>query len=130
MVTEQKHLLLILARDLASNLATPMFVVGRAGDLVFYNEAAEQILGRRFGVAGELNREQWATLWNPEELDGTPIELGELPLGVALKSQQPSFRSFRITGLDGEKRDISVVAYPLLASADEFAGAIAIFWEA
>lgn len=129
MVTGQKHLLLILARDLASNLATPMFVVDPDGDLVYYNEAAEKILGRRFGVAGELSRDQWAALWAPTESDGTPIQLGELPLGVALKERKPSFRVFTITALDGEKRRIAVVAYPLLANVDEFAGAIAIFWE-
>lgn len=129
MITNQKHLLLILARDLASNLATPMFIVDPDGDLVFYNEAAELILGRKFGVAGELTREQWASMWEPEDEDGSKIPLGELPLAMALKHRRPAFRSFIIHGLDGAKRKISVVANPLLAHEKDFAGATAIFWE-
>jgi hypothetical protein len=37
---------LILARELASNLATPMFLVDGCGMLVFFNEAAELVIGK------------------------------------------------------------------------------------
>ena len=45
-----KPLPLILARELASNLATPMFLLDANGMLVFYNDAAE--LDHRQGVRG------------------------------------------------------------------------------
>ena len=32
-------------RELADHLATPIFVVDAAGDLLFYNEPAEKLLG-------------------------------------------------------------------------------------
>jgi hypothetical protein len=35
----------------------------------------------------------------------------------------------RITGRDEIGRDIAVTAFPLLVGPDEFAGAVAIFWE-
>ena len=42
---EQKSLVLILAREFASQLAMPTFIVDGGGSLVFYNEAAETIIG-------------------------------------------------------------------------------------
>ena len=50
----QKHLVLILAREFASNLATATFISDAAGRLVYYNEPAERILGRTFAEAGEM----------------------------------------------------------------------------
>src|SRR5262249_17528744 len=49
----QKHLVLILAREFASNLSTPTLIADARGYLVYYNEAAELVVGRRFSEAGE-----------------------------------------------------------------------------
>ena len=38
---------IILMRELAGHLATPIFVVDTAGDLLFYNDPAERLLGSR-----------------------------------------------------------------------------------
>ena len=48
------NLPLILARELASNLATPMFLLDAGGMLVFYNDAAELLLGKPFAELGEI----------------------------------------------------------------------------
>jgi hypothetical protein len=47
----------------------------------------------------------------------------------ALLERRPAHHRFRITGLDGVKRELSVSAFPLLASEDELVGMVAIFWE-
>lgn len=52
-----------------------------------------------------------------------------MPIGMALRKQEPAHRTFRITGLDGVKRTIAVTAFPLFARAAESVGAVAIFWE-
>ena len=49
-----KSLPLILARELASNLATPMFLMDAGGMLVFYNDAAALLLGKPFDELGEI----------------------------------------------------------------------------
>jgi PAS domain-containing protein len=127
--TRQKSLVLILAREFASNLATPLFVVDPEGTLVFYNEPAEAVLGRRFAESGELSADEWSKIFTPSDLDGSPLPLEELPLGVALAERRPAHRPLRIKGLDGVDRTIAVTAFPLFARADEFVGAVAIFWE-
>jgi PAS domain-containing protein len=45
---------LILTRQLASQLAMPVFLVDEAGALGSCNEAAEEILGRRFDETGAM----------------------------------------------------------------------------
>lgn len=125
----QKNLILILAREFASKLATPMFVVDAAGDLVFYNEPAEEVLGRSFGEGGEMPVKTLPSLFSPEDLEGKPLALEELPLGIALVARKPAHRDLRIAGLDGRKRVVSVTAFPLFARANELVGAVAVFWQ-
>jgi len=127
--TQQRNLVLILARELASNCATPMFVVDPDGDLVFFNEPAERVLGRTFAETGVLTREEWGTMFSPVAEDGHAVPIEKLPLNIALREMVPGHLAFGITGLDGERRDIAVTAFPLFARANEFVGAVAIFWE-
>ena len=64
---------LILARELASNLATPMFLIDAQGILVFYNEAAEVLIGKPFAELGEMDALEWGALLQMTETDGTPV---------------------------------------------------------
>lgn len=127
--TRQKTLILILARELATNLATPVFVVDPQGSLVFYNESAEEILGEPFEEAGELTRDQWATMFSPHAPDGRPLSPEEVPLVRALVEHIPAQAHMGITGRDGVRREITVMAFPLVGGDEEFAGAVAFFWE-
>lgn len=106
-----------------------MFIADAEGNLVFFNEAAEGLLGRSFAEAGELSADEWAALFSTEELDGTPMALEAMPAGVALIERRPAHHTFHITGLDRVKRRISVTAFPLFERAQEFDGVVAIFWE-
>ena len=51
---------IILMRQLAGYLSVPMFLVGPNGDLLFYNEPAETILGRRFDETGTMSAKEWS----------------------------------------------------------------------
>ncbi len=126
---KNKSLLLILARELASNLATPMFVVDVHGVLVFYNEAAETLLGQSFAVTGPIGPDQWGgTMFQPEDLDGNRITVSDLPLVDTMRERRPEHARFRITGLDGVKRTIQATSFPLFAHVNDLAGAVSVFW--
>jgi PAS domain-containing protein len=127
--TQQRNLVLILARELASNSATPMFVVDPAGNLIYFNEPAEHVLGRSFAETGPLYPEEWGTMFSPVDEDDKPIPLEVLPLAKVMRDLEPGHLEFSITGLDDEQRKIAVTAFPLFARANEFVGAVAIFWE-
>ena len=49
---------IILMRQLAGYLSVPLFLVGPNGDLLFYNEPAEAILGRRFDETGAMSAKE------------------------------------------------------------------------
>jgi PAS domain-containing protein len=126
---QQKHLALILSRELATQLATATFIGDAEGDLVFYNEAAEDILGRTFAEAGAMPAMDRASLFRVEDLNGTPITSEELPGAVALAERRPVHTRLRMVGLDGRRRALSVTAIPLFSHPDEVVGVVAFFWE-
>ena len=125
----QKPIELILTRHLASNLATPVFLVDAEGTLVFYNEPAERVLGMRFEETGEMPATEWASAWTPTDADGTPIPAERLPLSVAVAQRRPAHVALTIVGSDGHRRDIEVTAVPLVQPGGEVVGAAAFFWE-
>ena len=124
----QKHLILILARELASNLATPTLIADEGGQVVFYNEAAEPVLGGPFAELGEVHIDELAGSFSPRTREGEPLDVAELPGRVALDQHQADHVRLWITSRDGVEREISVTAFPLFAHADEFVGVVIIFW--
>lgn len=120
---------LILMRELADHLATPIFVVKPNGDLLFYNEPAEKLLGSRFDETGMMPFQQWATIFTPTDGDGHPIPPDELPLAIAVQQRRPAQGAMSILGLDGTHRRLMVAAIPLKGQWGDHLGAAAIFWE-
>jgi PAS domain-containing protein len=125
----QRNLILILARDFASRLATAVFLVDEQGSVIYFNEAAERLLGTRFVEGRGMSAAEWSTVYEPCDAQGRPVSLDEIPLGVAIKRRQPAHRLLQIRGADGIVHRIEVTAFPLLAHTDECVGAIAVFWE-
>ena len=123
-----KHLVLILAREFASNLATPMMLTDEDGTLVFFNEAAEPIVGATFAEAGEMPFAEWSARAAARTADSKLLPLERRPAAVALYERRAAHERFVVTGLDGAEREISLTAFPLFAHADEFVGVVAIFW--
>ena len=125
-----RSLPLILARELAANLATPMFLIDGGGTLVYFNEAAELMLGRTFAEVGAIAANDFGTRLQLAEPDGTPMRRRDSPAGVAFLQRQPSHRTLLATSFDGTRRRIEVTAYPLFGKVGEMHGVLAVFWEA
>jgi PAS domain-containing protein len=125
----QHEVEVILLKQVASYLATAIFVVDPAGDLVFYNEPAEQLLGRRYDETGEMPLSEWATIFTPTDEHGDPLAAADLPLARTLADHLPAHGTMWIKGLDGNTHHISVTAFPLVGQHDRDLGAVAIFWE-
>lgn len=125
---KQKQLVLILARAFAANLSTPTLIADARGYLVYYNEAAESVVERRFGETGEMPLEEWLAAFEPRSTSLEPIPPEERPARIALEQRRPAHRRYLVTSADGVEREIEVSALPLFAHTDEFVGIIAIFW--
>jgi PAS domain-containing protein len=125
----QQPMELILLKQLASTLALPIFIVSPDGDLLFYNEPAEAILGSRFDETGEMPLGVWSVLFIPEDEHGDAFPPERLPLVRTLSEHKPVHDRFFILGLDGVRRSLSVTSVPIIGLGDRFLGAVALFWE-
>ncbi len=125
----QRELEIILARQLAEHLAMPIFIVDPEGNLLFYNEPAERILGTRFDETGMMPVSEWATIFKPLDRNCKPLKVEDLPLVIATNERRPAHLDFWIESLDHKLRQIEVTAFPLVNQSQRFLGAIALFWE-
>jgi PAS domain-containing protein len=126
-MSAQRPLEMILARNLLSSISTPGFLVGEEGALLFYNEAAGALLGRRFEETGSLSAEQWTAAFGPFNGDGAPIPYDELPATVALRDNRPYHGEFRISGPGGVMQDVAASAIPIVGPGGS-GGGIVVFW--
>ena len=118
-----KSLPLILAREFASNLATPMFLLDAAGMLVFYNDAAALLLGKPFAELGEMSAGDFAATLELATPTGESLLRRNSPAGIAFFQQRPAHASVVATTFDA-------TAYPLFATTGDMHGVIAVFWTA
>ena len=126
----QQAIEVILMRQLATYLDMPVLIVDVKGNLVFYNEPAQVLLGKPYEENDEMPAEEWGSHFLPMHSDGTPIPPEELPLAIALKEHHPAHLSpLLIRGEDGTERNIAVTAFPLIGQQEQELGAVAVFWE-
>lgn len=120
---------IVLNRQLADCLSIPVFITDTHGNLIFYNEPAEEILGNRFEETGEMPVEQWSTEFKPVDEQGKVLPPEELPLVKTLKNARPYHKSFWIESMKGKNQKISVTSYPIIGRTGKMLGAVAIFWK-
>jgi PAS domain-containing protein len=126
-VSAQRPLELILARNLLTSISTPAFLVGEGGTLLFFNEAAGAMLGRRFEDTEELGVADWTSEFGPFDESGEPIPYDHIPATVALRGNRPYHGRFSIKGARGNRVDIAASAIPIVGPGGS-SGAIVIFW--
>jgi PAS domain-containing protein len=120
---------LILSRELAANLSTPMFLIDAEGTLVYCNEAAELMLGKTFGEMGLLTANEFGALLDVKDLAGTSLRRRDAPPGRAFIERVPAHQRLLITALDGTPREVECTAYPLFGREQEMHGVLSVFWE-
>jgi PAS domain-containing protein len=120
---------IILSRQLADSLSIPVFLVDTLGNLLFYNEPAEELLGLRFEETGAMPVEEWSSIFKPKDEQGNGLRAEMLPLVHTLKHKVPAHGEFWIDSLKGENHKISVTSYPIMGRPNRFLGAVALFWK-
>lgn len=128
-MSTQQPVEMILLRQLASYLALPIWMMDQEGNLLYYNEPAEKLLGVQFDDAGPLHADQLTTMFRTTDLEGEPLEDAELPVVGALVNRRPAHREIRFCGFDGVWRDVEISAMPIEGQGGRFLGVFATFWE-
>lgn len=118
---------MIQARQLIDHLRTASFLVDRDGRLVFFNDAAAELLGISFEEAGPMEPGTWGTRFDPRLPDGSELQVAELPLTIAVQAGRPGYAVMEITAASGEEHEIEVSAFPIIGGGEQ-CGSVAIFW--
>jgi hypothetical protein len=124
-----KPLPLILARELASNLATPMFLLDARGVLVYFNDAAALLIGKAYGDVGEMPAEEFGAVLDLKTPDGEPLRRRDTPAGIAFFEHRPAHKTVAATGYDGVRRLVHATAYPLFGTEAQMHGVVSVFWQ-
>ncbi len=124
-----KSLPLILARELAANLGTPMFLMDARGMLVYYNDAAALLIGKPFGELGEVAGNEFGAMLDLATPDGEPVRRRDSPAGIAFIRRRPAHRKLLTTSYDGARRLVEATAYPLFGGGGEMHGVVSVFWD-
>ena len=124
-----KPIQIILARQLASSLATPILIVDTEGRLIFYNEPAEAILNQRFDETGEIAADTWSTLFALADEQRKPIPQEDRPMMMALSERKPYSRTVWMQCGHRDWKHMNITAFPLIGEERQFLGAQMIFWE-
>jgi len=125
----QNEIEVILLRQLASYLAMPIFIADDNGDVIYFNEPAEGIMGRQFEETDTLSLAERFQAFRPVDDDGVPIASEEMPMTIALREQRPVHKRFRLHGFDGTLHHIEATVFPLIGQAERRLGTVALFWE-
>jgi PAS domain-containing protein len=120
---------IIVLKQLASCLAMPMFVAGPDGELIFFNEPAESILGRRYDEWQAMERAEWGAMIRSTDAEGNPLPDSERPTMIALDKREFAHRRFFVQGVDEVRREIEGTAFPLVGKSEALLGALGFFWE-
>ncbi len=122
-----RPLQIILARNLLSSLSTPAFLVDAEGNVLFFNEAAGLMLGRRYEETGKMLAGEWTSTFGPFDENGVAIPFDDLPLTAALRGNRPAHADFKIRSANGVDHAIEASALPIIGDQN-FHGAMVVFW--
>jgi PAS domain-containing protein len=122
----EQPLELILARNLVSIISVAAALIDVNGRVVFYNDAAAEVVGTRFEDTGPLTRDQWTADTGPFDEEGRPMPYDELPLTIAVREGRPSYARFRVR-TDRGLVLVEAGALPLIGPAG-YHGAVILFW--
>jgi PAS domain-containing protein len=125
----QQAVELILMRQLASYLSVPLFIIGPDERLIYYNEAAEPLVGRPYSEVGTIMLNDINAMFHVTDEAGNAVPPDKLPLTVAMREHRAVHTRLMGKSLDGEPRHLEVTAFPLEGQAGRHLGAVAILWE-
>ena len=124
-----KSIQIILARQLASSIATPILLVDADGTLIYYNEGAERIFNQRFDETGEVAAAEWTARIAAVDDQRNPMPAADRPMMKVLAERHPVSQTMWTRATDGEWRHLHITAFPIIGERDTLLGAMSIFWE-
>jgi hypothetical protein len=120
---------LILLRQFAARLTTPVALFDMDGWLIYLNPAAEAVFGVDFADLGELSLEQALAIAQPKDVHGAPMTPDTVPVGIALGQGRPEARTVSIRDPRGRLHRLGTTTIPVQSYGGAFVGVMSIFWK-
>jgi PAS domain-containing protein len=127
-MSTSKSIQIILARQLASCIATPILLVDEQNSLIYYNEPAEAIFNLRFDETGEMSAAEWTSRFAAVDDDRNPIPPEDRPMMRVLAECAPVSQTMWLRSSNGDWRHVNITAFPLIGEKGLLFGAMSIFW--
>ena len=119
---------LILARNLVSSLELAAVLLDLEQSVVFFNDAAGELIGARFEETGPMALAEWQGRFGPLSVGGTPVAVERLPLTSALREGRPAHARLRLR-LGERELGVEASGLPLVGPGG-YQGALVVLWPA
>lgn len=117
---------LILARSLVSSLELAAVLFDAEQSIVFFNEAAGELVGVPFEETGPMSQADWQARFGPLGADGRPVPADQLALTAALRDGRPAHARLRVR-LGERERALEASGLPLVGPRG-YQGALVVLW--
>jgi PAS domain-containing protein len=117
---------LILARNLISGLSLAALLCDADGTIVFFNDAAGELLGQRFDETGSLSQDQWTSTFGVAECRQAGSD-DNAPPSRAVRDGLPVHSRICLRARN-EHREVELSTVPL-CTVEGFKGAIMLLWQ-
>lgn len=119
----QKPVELILTRQLAGYVDVATLLFDAALTLVFFNDAAAELLGRSFDASGPLSASARMGALGLGSAKADPVAL-------AVSANTPAHTRATLRAFDGRPLDVEITVVPMRGQTGEAVGAVAYLWRA
>ena len=127
-MSASKSIQLILARQLASCIATPILLVDAQNALIYYNEPAEAIFNQRFDETGEMPAEEWTTRFAAVDDRPQSHSTRRSTHDAGARRGCPISQTMWLRASNGDWQHLRITAIPLIGEKGLLLGAMSIFW--
>jgi PAS domain-containing protein len=127
--SHQRPIELILLRELARRLSTPVTLYDADGRLAYLNPAAEALFAVDFEELGEISLAEAVAIIRPTDANGAPIPAEHMPIGIALGQHQARQANMWVHDQNGTAHRVANTSIPLQGQGGEALGAMSIWWK-
>jgi PAS domain-containing protein len=113
----------ILARQLSEFLSSPIAIVDHDGRMIYYNESAEFILGKKFNESGEIESREWDERFYDENKENT-VKMLDLPFLKVLSGRTIIEGEYWIRSFEEIEQKVRFICIPLVGMAQRELGAL------
>ena len=120
---------LILLRQVAARLGTPVSLFDMQGRLIYLNPAAEVLFGVEFACIGKLSLEEALAIAQPTDVHGAPMTPETVPVGRAVGEGRPELGTVVIRDPHDRIHQLGTTTIPVQGQGGAVFGAMSLFWE-